>query len=333
VDLRRREAHSQRVEQLPELRLVDFSVGVLVDALEAVAKRVTGHGASLRRLANGRKRAVLAALCLASCHGAPEADALRPPAPTSTPAPPSTPAAAPAPLHPSAESTAASDTSRLTPLQGDWLIELKEEGATPVFVAPPLGATAPRPFVLGVHGAGDRPEWSCGGWRLASQASAFVVCPQGRPMNRDKLAWASATELSERAERAVALARRRYAPYLDDGPSIFAGFSQGATLAEPFLRKNAARFRIAILAEGGYAIAQSPTFAAAYRAGGGRRVVLVCGNPGCFATAKNAQRTLERAGLQVLVVGDPAAGHNLNERMQKSLQAAWTDIAAPLPAD
>jgi putative intracellular protease/amidase len=84
-----------------------------------------------------------------------------------------------------------------------------------------------------------------------------------------------------------------------------------------------------ILAEGGYATAQSPSFARAFRAAGGRRVVLVCGGPGCFASAQRSKKVLESAGVEVMIVGDAKAGHNLNERMQKALQAAWPEIAAP----
>ena len=149
-------------------------------------------------------------------------------------------------------------------------------------------------------------------------------------MGGDKLAWASPTELATRVELAVAGARERFSEYIDTGPMIFAGFSQGATFAEPFLRAHAARFPIVILAEGGYATAQSAAFARAFREAGGRRVVLVCGTPSCFVSARTAQKVLERAGLQALVVGDSKAGHNLNERMQKALQAAWPEIAAPL---
>jgi predicted esterase len=112
---------------------------------------------------------------------------------------------------------------------------------------------------------------------------------------------------------------------------IYAGFSQGATLAEPFLRRNAARFPIAILAEGGYQTASSPAFAKAFREAGGRRVVLVCGSPSCFQRSRLSKTVLERAGLEALVVGDPHAGHNLNERMQRALQDAWPQISAPLP--
>jgi predicted esterase len=197
------------------------------------------------------------------------------------------------------------------------------------FVTPPIGATAPRPLVVGVHGAGDRPEWSCGGWRLASQSSAFVVCPQGNKLTPQTFAWASPQVLATRVDAAVAAARAKFGPYVDSGSMIFAGFSQGATFAEPFLRQNAARFPIVILAEGGYATARSASFAKVFGAGGGRRIVLVCGSPHCFTSAVSAKVVLEAARIEVLVVGDAKAGHNLNERMQKALQTAWPEISAP----
>lgn len=320
MNLRRGKANSERVEQAPELRLVDLAVSVFVDALEALSQRVL-HGSRLRGFLRFTNGIGFAALSLLSCRAAPEAEP-RPPALQSADAAPR------AELHPAAPPAPAS-LQELAPLRGEWLERLT--GAPhPIFVAPPIGATAPRPLIIAVHGAGDRPEWSCGGWRLAAQASAFVACPQGSAMTTEKFAWASPAVLTERVENALEQVRARYRPYLDGGPVVFAGFSQGATYAEPLLRKHAARFPIVILAEGGYAIARSPAFAAAFREGGGRRVVLVCGNPGCFATANQAKKVLLRAGLEAMVVGDPKAGHNLNERMQKALQAAWPDITAPL---
>jgi predicted esterase len=217
----------------------------------------------------------------------------------------------------------------LPPLQASWL-ERIGAGNDAVVVTPPVGARDPRPLVVGVHGAGDRPEWSCGGWRLASQVSAFVGCPQGTAQGSDRFAWTSSKQLTQRVEAAVAQTRARFGAYVDAGPMIYAGFSQGATLAEPLLREHAGRFPIAILAEGGYQTSRSVSFARAFRERGGRRVVLVCGTPSCFRSARAASTVLTGAGLEVLVVGDEKAGHNLNERMQKALQAAWPKISAPL---
>jgi predicted esterase len=187
-------------------------------------------------------------------------------------------------------------------------------------------------MVVGVHGAGDRPEWSCGGWRMASQMSSFVVCPRGVAMTADKFAWSSSQQLAERVESAVARAGELFGAYVAAGPMIYAGFSQGATLAEPFLREHAARFPIVILAEGGYQTASSSAFAQAFQKAGGRRVVLVCGSAPCFQRARLSKTVLERAGVEALVVGDPLAGHNLNQRMQQALQSAWPEISAPIRA-
>lgn len=197
-------------------------------------------------------------------------------------------------------------------------------------VTPPVGATEPRRVIIGVHGAGDRPDWACGGWRLASGASTFVVCPPGTRSGQGWYAWASTSAIEQSVEVALALLRERFGAYLAEEPMIYAGFSQGAILAEPILRRRARELPIAILAEGGLKFASSPSFAQAYRAGGGRRVALVCGAAACFVTAEHARRVLERAGLHALVLGDPRAGHNLNGLMQAALQRAWPEISAPL---
>jgi predicted esterase len=293
---------------------------------------IATHRATIRRFgAVSNSGLTLAIATFGGCRSAPTAEPA-PPAASVAVAPSAAQVRDPSadavhPEHPAPPASTAAP-SALPPLAGAWLTKLETAGVT-AFVAPPIGATAPRPLVVAVHGAGDRPEWSCGGWRLASLTNAFVVCPQGSPTTPRTFAWASPQLLSERVEAAVAAARAKFGPYVDSGPMIFAGFSQGATFAEPFLRENAARFPIAILAEGGYATARSPSFARAFRAAGGRRVVLVCGNPLCFTSAVTAKKVLETAGVEALVVGDAKAGHNLNDRMQKALQAAWPELSAP----
>lgn len=315
------EADAQRVQQAPHLGPINLAVAIGVDAFEAVTQRIQRHARRLARLGRRlhRQNAVVisAVLGLASCQKAAENPQQGPPRAT----------AEHTEAHPvvSAEGRAS-----LPPLRSDWLVEVAQEKHTTV-IMPPIGATAPARLVVGVHGAGDRPDWACGGWRLGSQVTALVACPQGHPLGPTTYAWVSPQQLEERTLVTVEVVRARYAAYLAQPPYIFAGFSQGATLAEPFLRKHAALFPIAILAEGGYRTLSSPAFAAAYRAGGGRRVVLVCGNPACFATARSAKGVLERAGLEALVVGDEKAGHNLNGRMQRALQTAWPQIVAPIP--
>jgi predicted esterase len=327
--LRVTEAEPERVEQDRELGLVDAAIAVMVDALEAIAERVSAHWASVRCFRWRENARVFACIlsCACACRGAPAAPA--PAAASSVDGRTVDSVTALGLLHPSPSASAV--LAALPPLHGEWLERLPTSHGVAVATLP-LGATTASPVVLGVHGAGDRPDWSCGGWRLASQSSAFVVCPQGSALSPTTFAWSSAQQLGERSDAALEALAARYGAYVASGPLIYAGFSQGATLSQKYLLAHAARFPIAILAEGGYGTWNDARFASAFRAGGGRRLVLVCGTPGCFTHARRAVPPLEHAGLQVLVVGDDRAGHNLNDRMQRALQEAWPEISAPFPA-
>lgn len=319
--LRVTETKAQRVQQAPHFGLVDAPVAVRIDTFEAVTQRIVAHPVRLRRHGARSKARQLTALfswlALSACRSPdPELQA-----PAATQEPPAS--VEPHPVIPAAHTTA----TGLPPLRAEWL-ERAGEGASEVVIMPPLGAVAPARLVIGVHGAGDRPDWACGGWRLGSQVSAFIACPRGSKLGPSTFAWSSSSAIEAGVEHALEVARARFGRYIDGGPLVFAGFSQGATLAEPLLRRQAARFPIAILAEGGYQTVQSAAFAQSYRAGGGRRVVLVCGTPNCFRSSARGKLVLERAGLEVLVVGDPKAGHNLNQELQRALQASWADIVA-----
>ena len=46
-----------------------------------------------------------------------------------------------------------------------WLIELEVAGFGKAALAVPLGANAPRPIVIALHGSADRPEWACAALR------------------------------------------------------------------------------------------------------------------------------------------------------------------------
>ena len=78
--------------------------------------------------------------------------------------------------------SAAPPKKKLAPLHAEsWLIELPLDGFAPTSVSVPLGVTEPRPIVIALHGAGDRPEWQCGTWRGIADNRAFIVCPRGIP--------------------------------------------------------------------------------------------------------------------------------------------------------
>jgi len=198
-------------------------------------------------------------------------------------------------------------------------------------VCPPIGAREPRPLIVAVHGAGDRAEWACGGWRMVAGEYAFVVCPQGRKMDSMRFAWDSPETIRQRVARAISAARTRFGQYIADGPTLYVGFSQGATLAGPTLLDPAQSFPFLALAEGGYGLLQDRAFLTKLKARGVESVLLACGTPGCFATMRAAEPRLSAAGIQALIGGDPASGHNLNGEMQAGLQKVWPAFVAGLP--
>jgi predicted esterase len=207
----------------------------------------------------------------------------------------------------------------LSPLGNARWLESLDAGDDAAVVSVPLGATEPRPVVVAVHGAHDRPEWACGGWRLGFSVYPFVVCPRGSPIGLDKYAWTSATAIERAISKSIEKVRERFGAYVAPPPYVYAGFSQGAIFAEPILLRHAAQFQTAILAEGGYPTLRSRRFAKAFRAGGGTAVVIVCGTAACRETTHGVVPMLESAGLRVYESGDIRSGHNLNQRMQQAL--------------
>jgi len=262
------------------------------------------------------------AFVLSSCRHSASPE-LTPPVSAQPPALPSAPAATAAPTLASAE---------LPPLLGvAWIEHLELPGGHEAYVCPPLAAREPRPLIVAVHGAGDRAEWACGGWRMVAGEYAFVVCPQGQKMDATRFAWDSAETIRLRVESAVAAARARFARYIADGPTLYVGFSQGATLAGPTLLDPTQSFPFIALAEGGYNLARDRAFLGKLKARGVTSVLLACGTPACFATMRGAAEGLNALGLQALIAGDATAGHNLNREMQAGLQKVWPDFVAGLP--
>ena len=212
-----------------------------------------------------------------------------------------------------------------------WIEHLELDGGHEAYVCPPIGAREPRPLMVAVHGAGDRAEWSCGGWRMVAGEYAFVVCPQGLKMDPTRFAWDSADTIRRRVASAIAAARARFGSYIADGPTLYVGFSQGATLAGPTLLDPAQSFPLVVLAEGGYGLVQSRAFLGKLKGRGVDSVLLACGTPACFTSMRGAEPNLRAVGIPALIGGDQKAGHNLNGAMQAGLQKIWPQFVAGLP--
>ena len=220
----------------------------------------------------------------------------------------------------------------LPPLLGvAWIEHLELEEGREAYVTPVIGAREPRPLIVAVHGAGDRAEWSCGGWRMVASEYAFVVCPQGLKMGGMRFGWDSAETIRKRVKSAVAAARARFGEYIAEGPTLFVGFSQGATLAAPTLLDPEQPFPYVGLAEGGYDLIRNQRFLGQLRGRGVQRMLLACGTPVCFTSMKRAQPNFDKAQIELLIGGDPRSGHNLNGEMQAGLQRVWPAFVAGLP--
>lgn len=212
-----------------------------------------------------------------------------------------------------------------------WIEHLDLDEKHEGYVCPPIGAREPRPLIVAVHGAGDRAEWACGGWRMVAGEYAFVVCPQGMKMDATRFAWDNGETIRRRVASAERAARARFGEYIAEGPTLYVGFSQGATLAGPTLLDSAQSFPFIALAEGGYNLLRDRAFLGKLKARGVESVLLACGTPACFTSMRGVEPSLTAAGIQALIGGDPKSGHNLNGEMQAGLQKVWPEFVAGLP--
>jgi predicted esterase len=205
-----------------------------------------------------------------------------------------------------------------------WLERLELSDGDSALVSVPLGTTEPRPVMIAAHGAGDRPEWACGGWRGVTDAFPFIVCPQGTPTKDGRFYWRSTAQLDGLVERAVVALRDRFGAYVSKAPMLYAGFSAGAIYGAAMVREKAAQFPVLMLSEGGYDQLTVPTFAAEFKKNGGHRVLLGCSTgAGCVKKLGEAQRLLEHSGVEARVNDAGWVGHNLNAEVVRSLQKDW----------
>jgi pimeloyl-ACP methyl ester carboxylesterase len=180
-------------------------------------------------------------------------------------------------------------------------------------VSLPLGATSRRPILVAAGGAGDTPEWQCQVWRDMIQNAGFVLCPRGLPLNPGAsgkdLRYYYRNHYALEREVAVGLdaLRAKFPDYVDDGPVLYVGFSQGATMGMHLLLQNPKRFPRAVLIEGGMR-EWLPAATRRYRKGG-ERVLLVCGQPRCVTASRLSADLLERAGVKARAAYGEGEGH------------------------
>jgi predicted esterase len=206
------------------------------------------------------------------------------------------------------------------PLAGDFE-PLSVAGYLDAWVSLPTGATSRRPVVIVIHGAGDRPERQCMGWRHATREYAFVVCPRGRAAPR--FTHIGGTPLLEYVDGALEALAARYPDYVDTEKPLLAGFSLGAAQATELAARVPARFPRIALVEGATK-AWSSARVSSFLEGGGRRVLFGCGQDGVRDRAERTAKRLESLGLDAHVVY-ANVGHKFGPSLQDAVrsQLAW----------
>ncbi len=254
---------------------------------------------------------VSAALSASGCEPSPSARA----SPRATPAPLASasassreaPPAAPAPATPASAASAAASASAaapdagggLAPLEAPELFAIDLDDGSNAFVVAPVGAREPRPVILGVHGAGDRHDWSCVEWQASARNYPFVVCPRGVPTSKDFYAWGSPDLIAKRAERALALVKDRYPAYVADGPVLYGGWSQGGMLTAQVVSARPGLFERVIMVEIGHTPLDANGVGFGLKAGGVTRAVVSCSSPPCRGKSRELAKTLPRYGVMV----------------------------------
>jgi pimeloyl-ACP methyl ester carboxylesterase len=199
------------------------------------------------------------------------------------------------------------------PLAGD-LEALPVAGYPAAWLSLPTGATSKRPVVIVIHGAGDRPERQCRGWRNATSEYPFIICPKGRAAPRyTHIGGAPLLEYIDDALQALAM---RYPDYVDTSNPLLAGFSLGASQVTDLAVHFPARFPRIALVEGATKVWDGDRVSA-FLEGGGQRVLFGCGQDGVRDSAERTAKRLERLGLDAHVVYA-----NVGHRFAPSLQDA-----------
>jgi hypothetical protein len=222
----------------------------------------------------------------------------------------------------------------LPPLTGDaWVTTLALPNGGEAHVGVPLGATRRLPIVVGVHGAGARPDWSCSEWLATTGGAAFIVCPHGSvdPRWAGTRVWGSGAAIAAESARAVRALRERYGAYLADGPLVYASWSWGSSLAADAIdAANGAAadggaadlsFDRAILVEAGHTALDAKLVTRTLSARGVSRVVVSCSSAKCRAFAKDAQAAAKRIDLPLHVVDVGDRGHWFDEPVFKAIGA------------
>jgi dienelactone hydrolase len=207
---------------------------------------------------------------------------------------------------------------------------LEVDGFLPaVLVMPATDRVAP--VVIVAHGAGGRPEPHCDFYRRLVRGRGFILCTRGHPIDARVPADEAAyfydghVELGKEVRAALDALLARYGSRVDLERSVYAGFSQGASMGILALQQGVApdaRVRGILLVEGGW---REWTIALAEKLSseGVRRVAIVCGRLVCKTESDQSANWIRRGGLEAEVLYAPGAGHTYDGAVAPLVADAW----------
>jgi len=207
-------------------------------------------------------------------------------------------------------------------LEGEWVQRVDD-----FYIGVPIGAREPREIVVGVHGAGDRADWSCSEWVATLEGRTWVVCPIGHPAQwKDTFSWWSAEHIAKKADAAVAALKAKYPAYVKDGPMFYAGWSQGATLASEVFRARPGVYDRVALVEIGHTSLDARAVASSLATNGAKHAIVACSTLKCRAFAADFARAAKSAKLPTDVVDAGLRGHWFDDPMFQAIRP----VAVPL---
>ena len=216
---------------------------------------------------------------------------------------------------PAASSTVSAAPARIgpQPLPGT-VTDLPIDGFPSAVVSLPTGATTRRPIAIAAHGNYDRPEWQCRSARELLGTRAFVLCPRGTPRGDSpgpkdlRFTYRNNRGLEKEVDAGLAALRSRWPDYVADGPMLWTGFSLGAFMGAMIAVRHPKRFPRLLVTEGSYDAWTAPQVRA-FAAGGGQRVLFVCGQRAFAAESRPAVQRLLAAGVASQLLLEPGQGH------------------------
>jgi hypothetical protein len=177
--------------------------------------------------------------------------------------------------------------------------------------------------MVGLHGAGDRAEWSCGEWRGVTDAFSFVFCPHG---NASHLYWDTPQTARAQIAEGHAYVATAFAPYFQASgpPAILAAFSAGTSMAVSLVRAGLLQPEALVLVEGAYDAVADDGFAEMLERRHVRRILLVCTTRGvCPRTYLGALPRVKKRNVEARVNLASEREHGMYPEVISSIKKDW----------